>query len=86
MHRYLGSQCFIVNDRYRLKIMREESDIYKPLENILTLQSIDKNKNIEEDRTDLIDKAPAAAESFFLRNNNDVNKIKKNEIGGILSY
>ena len=66
--------------------MREDSNICKPLEDILTLQEIDINKNIEENCTDLIDKAPVAAEMFLSHNNNDVDNITKNKIGGILSY
>ena len=66
--------------------MREESDICKPLEDIMTLQAIDINTNIEENCTDLIDKAPSAADMFLFHDNNDVNNITKNKIGGILSY
>ena len=66
--------------------MREDSNICKPLEDIMTLQEIDINTNIEENCTDLIDKAPSAAEMFLFYDNNDVDNITKNKIGGILSY
>ena len=46
--KYLGGQCFIANDLDRLKIMRKEAKISKSLEDIMTLQEIEKHKNIEE--------------------------------------
>ena len=84
MHKYLGGQCFIANYRYRLKRMREEADISELLEHILNLQAIKRNENIEEERTDLIDKAPDSAAKLLFQNNNDVGKIAKDKIGGIL--
>ena len=42
MNGYLGGQYFIVNDPERLERMREEADLSKPLEDILTLQDIKK--------------------------------------------
>ena len=50
------------------------------------MQAIDKNKNIEEGRTYFIDKAPVAESNLFLQNDNYVEKITKDKIGGILLY
>ena len=61
MRGYFGGQFSIANYWDTLKRMREDSNISKSLEDILSLQEIDRNKNIEEERTYLIDKAPAAA-------------------------
>ena len=45
--------------------MREEADISNFLEDILTLQEIDKNKNINKYNTDLIEKSPISAAKFL---------------------
>ena len=66
--------------------MREEAKLSKHLEDILTLQAIEKNRKIEEECTDFIYKATYSAGELLFQKNDDVENITKDKIGGILLY